>query len=140
MLILLGWFHFTMHFTNRAFRKLFQNMLVPFFKILQINLFALFNQRIDNINLASFVDLLTHRTIHAFPAIVELMDGSNRFSSGRKFIDNRHVQVTVQSHRQRTGNGSGSHYKHMRRLNILTPKTGTLSHAKTMLFVNHNEA
>ena len=115
-------------------------MLISFFKVLQINLFAFFNQRIDNVDLTSFFNLFVHRTVHTFPAIVELMDGSNRFSSGWKFIDNRHVQVTVQSHRQRTGNGSGSHYKHMRRLNILTPKTGTLRHAKTMLFVNHNEA
>ena len=49
--------------TNRAFRKLFQNMLDTLLQDSLINLFALFNQRM-NINLASFVDLLTYRTIH----------------------------------------------------------------------------
>ena len=139
LLILLGWFHFAMHFTNRTFGKLFQNMLISFFKVLQINLFAFFNQRIDNVDLTSFFNLFAHRTVHTFPTVIKLVNGSNRFPSGWKLVDNRHVQITIQCHCQSAWDRGSSHHEHMWRLNILTPKAGALCHAKAMLFVDNNE-
>ena len=114
-------------------------MLISLFKILQINLFALFNQWIDNIDLTPFFNLFVHRTVHTFPAVIKLVDGSNRFSSGWEFVNNRHIQITIQCHCQSAWDRGSSHHEYMWRLNILTPKAGALCHTKAMLFVDNNE-
>ena len=63
-----------------------------------------------------------------------------RLASRRQFIDNRDVQITIQSHGKRTGDRRGSHYQHMRRTRVFLPKLGTLGDTKPMLFVNHHQS
>ena len=54
-------------------------MQIPFFKILQVNLFAFLNQRVDNIDLPAFGNLLVHGLIQAYPTAIKLMKSDETF-------------------------------------------------------------
>ena len=95
LLVFLSRFHFAMYLANLALGKFFEDMLIPLFKVLQIDLLTFLYQRINDINLTSLINLLLHRTVHALPTIVELMHSGYRLSSGRQLVNNRHIQITV---------------------------------------------
>ena len=63
-----------------------------------------------------------------------------RLSARRKFVDNRHIEVTVQSHGQSTRYGSSRHNQYVRRINVLAPQFSTLRHTETMLLVYHHQS
>ena len=137
--ILFSRFHLSMHLANPTLGKLFTNMQIPFFKILQVNLFAFLNQRVDNIDLPAFGNLLVHGLIQAYPTAIKLMKSDNRFTSGRQFIDDRHIQVAIKRHCQCAGNRGCRHHQYMGRLYILCPQACPLGHTETMLLINHNQ-
>ena len=57
----------------------------------------------------------------------------------RHFIDDRHVEVAVNSHRERARNGRRGHDEDIRR-GLAHGKAGALRHTELMLFVDHHEA
>ena len=128
-----------MHLADLIFWKLLANVHVTLFQVLDVHLFTLLYQRIHDVYLTAFLNLFPHELVHAFPAVVKLMNGLDRLSAGRQFINDRHIQVAIQGHGQRTGNRGGCHNKHMRRTGILSPQFGPLGYSKTVLFVNHHQ-
>ena len=63
-----------------------------------------------------------------------------RLSARRKFVDNRHIEIAIQSHGQSTRYGSSRHNQHVRRINVLAPQFSTLRHTETMLLVYHHQS
>ena len=57
LFLLLRRFHLAMHLADAAVRKSFTDMQVPFFQVFDVHLFALLNQRIDDVDLPSLLDL-----------------------------------------------------------------------------------
>jgi len=93
--ILIRRFHLPMHLTDFIIRKFITDGCISFLQILDVNLFAFLDQRINNIYLPTFINLLTNAFIKAFPPIIKLMDGLNRLTPRRQFIDDRHIQISI---------------------------------------------
>ena len=136
----LGRFHLAMHLADLVLWKLFADVHVTLFQIFDVHLFALLYQRIHDVYLTSFLNLFPHELVHAFPAVIKLMNGLDRLSAGRQLINDRHIQIAIQGHGQRTGNRGSCHNQYMRRTGILSPQLGSLGYSKTVLFVNHHQS
>ena len=129
--------HAAVHSSHFPRRKGFANRLVAFLQSQEIQFFIVVYQRIDEINLPSFLQFRANavKELAALPrAIVPRL---NRFASGWQLIDDTHVQITVNRHRQGAGYGRCGHYQHMWRTRVLVPQRRPLLHTETVLFVNH---
>ena len=87
-----------MHLADLVFRERLANMQVTFFQVLDVHLLAFLNEGIDNIHLTSLLYLLPDKGIKGGTAVIELMNGLNRFASGRKLVDDRDIQIAIQGH------------------------------------------
>ena len=63
-----------------------------------------------------------------------------RLPPGRKFIEHRHIQVTVHSHGQCARNRRGCHYQNVRRRGAFKPQLGALCHTETVLLVDNHKS
>src|SRR4030067_2772551 len=63
----------------------------------------------------------------------------NRYSSGRQFIYYRNIEIPVKGHCQGSWNGSSRHYKDMRRILTLFPKSCTLCNTEPVLLIDYDK-
>src|SRR5690606_38765979 len=68
---------------------------------------------------------------------VNSLDG---LSACWEFVNHRHIQVAIQSHRQSPRNRSSGHHKHVWRNAVLTPQFRPLLYTKAMLFINDSQS
>ena len=106
----------------------------------KIHFFAFLYQRVDNVNLPSFCNLLSHKAEYSEPLVFEEMHGLNRLSTSRELVDQGDVQISIHGHRQCSGNRCGGHHQHMWRNCVFSPKLGSLFHTKTVLLVNDHKS
>ena len=129
-----------MHLAEPEFGEdLFQHFEAVF-EVLQVALLALFNQGEDDIHLSPFVDLLTDTIVEGGHTGVEDVCGSHGFAAWRQLIDHTDIEVAIEGHRQRTGDGRCRHHQHVGRIGALAPKFCTLGHPETVLFIYDHEA
>ncbi len=95
---------------DRVLRKMVQpQFVVHFGRGLQIGLFGLFDQRIHDVNLTAEFDLAFDAVIDPLPFVFTDHDRFDRRPAGRHFVDQRHVEVAVNGHRQRPRYGRRGH-------------------------------
>ena len=121
-------------------REVARDGFVAVLQIFVVHRFGLLDKRIDDINLSSLLDLLPHETEEPQAGRVGVVHRADRLTSRRQLVDHRNVQVAVEGHRQRAGNGRGGHHQDMGRLLVLRPEPCPLFDAEAMLFVDHHES
>ena len=67
------------------------------------------------------------------------MDGLHGLAAWRKLIDDAHIEVAIERHRQCARYGRGGHHQHVRWNCRFCPKPGALGHAEAVLLIDHHE-
>ena len=86
-----------------------------------------------------FTDLLADSVVEGGHTGVEDVGGPYGFTTWWELVDHTHVEIAIEGHGERAWDGCGSHHQHVGRICALTPELGTLSHTKTVLFVDDNK-
>ena len=121
-------------------REVARDGFVAVGEVLVVHRLRLLDERIDDVDLPPFGDLLPHEAEQFEPrgvGVVECLDGP---PSRRQLVDHRHVEIAVEGHRQRAGDRRGGHHEDMGRLEVLGPEPRALLDAEAVLFVDHDEA
>ena len=71
---------------------------------------GLLHDRINDICLASRLDLLREKAVNALDGLVRHVLGNNRLAPGRQLVNRRNVQITVQRQRERARNWGRRHH------------------------------
>ncbi len=79
-----GRFHPAVNLAQAELRKSLLQRLITFFQILQVHLFALLDQREDDINLSAQINLPADALVETGQLIIKLMQCLNRFSARRQ--------------------------------------------------------
>ena len=143
IILLVGSLHAPMDDTHLIVgrRKIAADRLITLFERQQIKFFILLNERIDNIHLSANSNLLTHKTQHPTAMVLRIVYRFYRFAARRQLIDDRHIEVAVEGHRQCARDRGSRHDENMGRIRIaLGPQFGPLLHPKPVLFVDDREA
>ena len=138
--IFVGRFHLAMHLTDLAVREIAANLSITILEVLEVHLFALLNQGIDNINLTPLIHLHLYFLVDAVTVIVEHVDGVDGFTTRWEFVDDADIQITIEGHGQGTWDGSGGHHENVRRHSTLLPHLGPLCHTKAVLLVDDGQS
>ena len=67
------------------------------------------------------------------------MLGVDGLAARGQLVDDAHVEVAVDGHGERTGDGGGRHHQHMGRVVALSPEAGALGHTETVLLVDDHQ-
>ena len=70
-------------------------MKVTFFQVLQVDFLTFLNQRIYNIYLSAFCNLPMDGLVQAYTVRIIFMNGHNRFTSRRQFINDGNIEITI---------------------------------------------
>lgn len=105
---------------------------------LEVHVFRFFHEGTDDVTLLTGFHRLFHERIdapaHGFTHSIGLDDLPSRW----QVADGGHVEVAVQRQRQRAGNGRRRHVQRVRRPALFL-QGFPLAHAKTVLFIGHDE-
>ena len=107
---------------------------------MQIEILVLLDEWIDDIHLSAQVNLLGDELVDGCAALDIVVKRMYWFAPRREFVDDTHMQVAIDSHRQCARDRGGSHYQNMGRTDIFLPEFGTLCHTKAVLLVNDAES
>ena len=91
------------------------DLLVALLEVLQVHLLALEDEREDHEDLAAAGDFLPHELVHRRPAVLPDAHRLDGLAPRRHLVDDRHVEVAVERHRQRARYRRGSHDQNVRR-------------------------
>ena len=106
---------------------------------LQIDLFRFFDERIDDVGLASGVELLLHELVDVRTPRFRLHGGENRPPARRHVAHHGDVEIAIDRQRERSRNGRGGHHQDVR-VQPFRSKRGALHHAEAMLLVDDGQA
>src|ERR1019366_9421087 len=98
-----------------------------------------FNKGIHYINLPAFPDFIFYKIHNLWPGIIHSVNGSHSLPSGRHFIHNTIIQISIGCQSKGAGNGSCSHNQDMRTNLVLLPQFSPLRYSKLVLLVNDNQ-
>ena len=141
--LLVGGLHLAVHDDGHVLRrrKCLYDAGIAVLQVLIVHFFGLLDQRVDDVDLPSPLDLVADESEYPEPVRIAVMNGFHRLAARRQLVDHRHVQIAVERHRQRSRNRGGGHHEHMgSRLRILAPQPCPLLDAETVLLVDHDEA
>jgi hypothetical protein len=99
---------------------------------------ALFDQGVDQVGLASFVEFLPEEgggPAEFFRRADQRADGK---ASGRHFVEEGQIKVPVEGEGEGAGDGGGGHDEDVR-VRFLSGKFGPLAHPEFVLLVDHDE-
>ena len=117
--------------------------LLPFFKRLSGGLglqrLTLLHQRINEISLATLRKLVLHKFRHVRLLRCDPHGGDDLATTGRLLIQQRHVQIAIDRHRQSPRNRGGRHDQHVRH-DPLADQRRPLRHAEFVLLVDHYQS
>ena len=100
---------------------------------------ALINQRINDVGLASGLEL-GFEELHRFGQLRAVPGGGDDFSAvGRQLVQSAHIEVAEKGHGQGARNGRGGHHQDVGRRAVFA-QFGALEHAELVLLVDHREA
>ena len=139
--VLVGRLHLAVHDHRHVLRRRerLRNTGITVLKVFIIHFFGFLDQRIDDVDLTAFLNLVADETEHLQPVRIAVVQRPDRLAARRQFVDHRHVQVAVQRHRQRTRDRRSGHYQHVRRPAVFVPQPRPLLDAETVLLVDHHE-
>ena len=138
LLFLLFGFHLAVYLAQAELGEDIFQLLKTVFEVLQVKALAFLDEREDDIDLSSLLDLLADAFVERRHAVVIDMGGLDGLASWGQFVDDANIEIAVESHRQGAWNGRCRHHKHMRRVLALAPQLCTLGHAEAVLLVNHH--
>src|SRR5437588_8955359 len=113
-------------------------MLSHLSSVEEIEFLRLFNQRIDDVDLAAHANLLIEKLVHLAARVFATHSSYYRFPARRHFIDHRQVKIAINAHHQRARNRCSGHHQHIRVVAALD-QPRALKHAKAMLLVNNDK-
>jgi hypothetical protein len=125
---------------DTVLRECLAEGVVAVLKVLQIEILVLLDEWIDDIHLSAQVYLLGDELVDGCAALDVVVKRVYGFAPRREFVDDTHMQVAIDSHRQCARDRGGSHYQNMGRTDIFLPEFGTLRHTKAVLLVNDAES
>ena len=88
--------------------------------------------RIHDVGLAHEIDLFLEKAIDLLDSVLRYVFGDNRLASGRHLVDDRYIEIAVQSQRQSARDWRRGHHQDMRIITFLTQRA-TLGDPKSML-------
>ena len=106
---------------------------------MQLQRFALFNQRAHPIGLLPFFTGSQHKAFHFAAADVVDQTGFNRRAAGRQLVDDGNIEVGEKAHGQRTRNGGGGHHQ-LVYVAAFVFQGEALRHAEAVLLVHNHQA
>ena len=101
---------------------------------------ALLNQRIHEVNLTAFGDLVFQKLKHPQPRRVGSVHGLDGLPARRQLVQHTGVQIAVRRHGQGSGYGGCRHHQDVRRDLRLLPKLGALGDPEAVLLVDDRQA
>ena len=101
---------------------------------------ALLNQRIHQVNLTAFGDLIFQKLKHPQSGCVGAVHGLDGLPARRQFVQHAGVQIPVRRHGQRPWNGGRRHHQDVRSDLRFLPKLGALGDPKAVLLVDDGQA
>ena len=131
--------HLSVHHAHFPFREKPDEPFTALLDAFQVKFFILLYQRIDHIDLTAGLEFVGDQTINLHPVVLVSQARVNRFAARRQFIDHRHVKIAVKGHGQRARYRRRRHDQNMRSRCPLAPHPGTLSHAESVLFIDHGD-
>ena len=114
--------------------------LVAVHQVLVVQLGRLLNERIHDVHLSAFRDLIPHESKDTQPLGIGAVHRPNRLATGGQLIDDADIEVSVHGHAECARDGGGRHHEDVRRDLRLGPKPGPLGHAKPVLFVDDHQS
>ena len=129
-----------MHHADGVLREDLLYLTEPLFEIFQVDFLTLLYQRVDNIDLPALLDLPAYRLIELGAPVVVAMYRCDGLAAGRQLVDDRDIEVAVDRHGQRAGNGRRRHHKDMGRTGVFAPQAGALFDAEAVLFVDDDKS
>ena len=105
---------------------------------LQVHLFGLLDQRIDDVGLPPLPDLLPQQLMQLRLLLLPAESGADRAPAGRHLGNHRYVEVAVDAHREGPRDRRRRHQEDMR-IACLLLEGFPLEHAESMLFVDDGE-
>ena len=127
-LLLVGGFHLAVADGRDVLRRreVARDGLVAVREVLVVHRLRLLDERVDHVDLPSAGDLLAHEAEQAQPRRVGVADRAYGPAAGGSFVDHRHVEVAVEGHGQRAGDGCGGHHQDVGRPRVLGPEARPL--------------
>ena len=115
-------------------------MFIAFFQVSVIHLFRFGDHGVHDVGLPAelqfFLDEFVDLQASGFKGVVR----GDGFPAGRKLVDHRYIQVSVEGHGERPGNGSCCHDQYVWRDRVLLPQFSSLGNTETMLLVDNNKS
>ncbi len=112
------------------------NTFIAIVQVFVVHRFRLFNEWIDDVGLPALVQLFFQEAKYLQALGIKGAAGDDGFATRGELINNRHIQVAVQGHGQRPGDGCGSHHQYVWQDFCLFPEPGTLCHTKAVLLID----
>ncbi len=120
-------------------REVALNHLEPVLKVAEVELGIVVDEGVDEINLASGIDLLLEEAEDERTAGLGSVVGAHGMPSRGQLVDDGAVEVAVEGHGEGTRNGSGGHHEDVGWGRGLAPQFGALFHAEAVLLVDDHE-
>ena len=118
-LVLLGRRQPAMHQTGTHLRQRRLQLLARVDGVLQVQRLGLFHQRADPVGLPSLGHPAPHVLHHLVAARIGNQLGRHRLAPRRQLVDHRHVQISIEGHRQRARNRRRRHHQLVRQEAVL---------------------
>jgi hypothetical protein len=111
---------------------------VPFRRRTRLQLLGFIDQRIHDVALAAFLDLLAQKLRRVLQLRLRPHLRDDLHAIARLLVDRRDLQIAVNRQRQRARDRRGRHHQHIRRV-ALADQLRPLRHAKLVLLVDDHD-
>ena len=129
-----------MHHSHLPLRKSPLCLFVSLFKCLEVELFVLLDEGINDVDLPSAAEFHLHALAYAFVLARGKVPSGNGFASRWQLVDDAHVKVAVDGHGQGAWNGRGRHDEDVWRPAVFGPQLCALLDAEAVLLVDDGES
>ena len=106
---------------------------------LEVGLLRLVDHRIDDVALASLLELSIDELQHARARRLAAERRRDRTTAGRPLVEHAEIEIAVERERERSRNRRRRHQQHVRRLALRAERLALL-HAESVLLVDRGEA
>ena len=104
-------FHFSVHEADAIAGKRLASAPISLLKAFEVELLILLNKGIYDIDLPSLPQLGKYQAVNFHAGGIVAQKRGDGFASGRQLVDDRDIEVAVDGHSERPGDGGGGHYK-----------------------------
>ena len=121
-------------------REIALHHLEAVLQVLEVHLLAFFDERIDDVYLATGVDFFFEEGEDEWTVALVTVEGAHGVAARGQLVDDGAVKVAVEGHGQCARNGCGRHDEDVWWDQRLVPQLAALFDAESVLLVDDNEA